>query len=73
MRPIDDVLNDHAPGLMKIPGVVGVYQGALGNGDPCLVVMLRDDGPERRNEIPRDLEGYPVRLEIGGEIRPLRP
>ncbi len=73
IRQIDEVLNDHAPELMKVDGVVGVYRGALENGEPCLVVMVRDDGPEKRNEIPHELEGYPVRLEIGGEIRPLRP
>jgi len=73
IEPIEDVLNDHAPALMKIEGVVGVYVGALDDGKPCLVIMLRDEGPEERNEIPRTIGGYPVKLEVGGDIRPLRP
>jgi len=73
IRPINDVLDDHAPGLMKIDGVVGVYAGVLDDGAPCLVIMLRDDGAEKRGELPESLEGYPVRLEVGGEIRPLKP
>jgi hypothetical protein len=71
IAPIDDVLNEHAPLLMKIDGVVGVYAGELEDGTPCLVVMLRDEGPERKGQIPAVIGGYPVRLEIGGEIRPL--
>jgi hypothetical protein len=73
IRPLNEVLAEHSGALMKIDGVVGVYEGALENGEPCIVVMLRDAGPEKRKELPGTLEGYPVRLEIGGEIRPLRP
>jgi len=72
LKPLDEVLDGHASRLMKIDGVVGVYAGALPDGAPCLVIMLRDDGPEKRGELPGELEGYPVRLEVGGEIRPLK-
>jgi hypothetical protein len=68
-RPIADVLASHTPELMALPGVVGTYQGARPNGTPAIVVMLAgpDAGLERR--IPRVLEGWPVVLEVTGEIR----
>jgi len=68
-RPIADVLASHTPELMALPGVVGTYQGAQPDGAPAIVVMLAspDAGLERR--IPRVLEGWPVVIEVTGEIR----
>ena len=68
-RPIADVLAAHTPELMALPGVVGTYQGAHPDGAPAIVVMLArpDAGLERR--IPRVLEGWPVVIEVTGEIR----
>jgi hypothetical protein len=68
-RPIADVLAAHTPELMALPGVVGTYQGARPDGTPAVVVMLAspDTGLERR--IPRVLEGWPVVVEVTGEIR----
>lgn len=68
-RPIADVLAAHTPELMALPGVVGTYQGARSDGAPTIVVMLAspDAGLERR--IPRALEGWPVVVEVTGEIR----
>jgi len=68
-RPIAAVLAAHTPELMALPGVVGTYQGARPDGAPAIVVMLarHDDALERR--IPRALEGWPVVLEVTGELR----
>ena len=68
-RPIADVLAAHTPELMAMPGVVGTYQGAGPDDTPAIVVMLArpDAGLERR--IPRVLEGWPVVIEVTGEIR----
>ncbi len=68
-RPIADVLASHTPELMALPGVVGTCQGARPDGTPTIVVMLvtPDAGLERR--IPRVLEGWPVVVEVTGEIR----
>ena len=71
-RDINAVLAAHDKGLLAIPGVVGVYVGVLENGrTPCLKVMLSHNSPESR-KIPRFIEGYPVVVEITGEIRPMR-
>jgi hypothetical protein len=71
-RDINAVLADHDKQLMATPNVVGVYVGMLENGKtPCLKVMLARKSPETERAIPRLLEGYPVVVEVTGEIRPL--
>ena len=69
---INAVLAAHEKELMKIPGVVGVYVGVLDDGkSPCLKIMLARRTPES-NQIPAQLDGFPVRVEVTGQIRPLR-
>ncbi|HSV63489.1 MAG TPA: hypothetical protein VLH83_09115 [Chthoniobacterales bacterium] len=71
-RDVNDVLRAHDKELLAIPGVVGVYVGVLENGKtPCLKVMLAQKTPETERAVPRTLEGYPVVIEVTGEIRPL--
>jgi hypothetical protein len=72
-RPADinAVLAQHEKQLMAIPGVVGVYVGVLEDGrSPCLKIMLARSTPESK-EIPARIDGFPVVLEVTGEIRPL--
>ena len=71
-RPAAEVIHDHAGRLMKIDGVVGVYEGRLENGGTSIVVMVETDRPGLDDDISPELEGYPVRIEAGGAIRPLR-
>ena len=70
-RDINAVLAAHDKALLAIPGVVGVYVGALDDGRPCLKVMLADNNREAEQKIPSVIEGYPVVTEVTGEIRPL--
>ena len=71
-RDINAVLADHDDRLLKIRGVVGVYVGLLEDGrTPCLKVMLAEQSAEATRAIPKSIEGYPVVLEITGELRPL--
>jgi hypothetical protein len=71
-RDINDVLRGHDKELLAIPGVVGVYVAVLDDGKtPCLKVMLAQKSAETERAIPKTLEGYPVVLEVTGEIRPL--
>ncbi len=72
-RDINAVLADHDRQLLAIPGVVGVYVGLMNDQEtPCLKVMLARDDPHLRRDIPQVIEGYPVILEVTGEIKPLR-
>jgi hypothetical protein len=66
--PIAQVLAAHTPDLMRVPGVVGTYEGRDRDGAPCVVVMAARITPELRNAIPRTLEGWPVRIEETGEL-----
>jgi hypothetical protein len=71
-RDINAVLAAHDRELLAIPGVAGVYVGVLEDKKtPCLKVMLARRTPQADREIPKQLEGYPVIVEVTGEIRPL--
>ena len=71
-RDINAVLAAHEKQLLAIPEVVGVYVGVLQDGrTPCLKVMLARKRPESARKIPRSIEGYPVVVEVTGEIRAL--
>ena len=71
-RDINEVLRAHDKELLAVPGVVGVYVAALEDGKtPCLKVMLAQKSAEAERAIPKTLEGYPVLIEVTGELRPL--
>jgi hypothetical protein len=71
-RDINDVLRAHDKELLAISGVVGVYVGLLEDGrSACLKVMLAHKSAETERAIPKTLEGYPVVIEVTGELRPL--
>jgi hypothetical protein len=71
-RDINVVLAAHDKKLLAMPDVVGVYVGTLEDRrTPCLRVMLARKNPKTERRIPRSIEGYPVRVEISGEIRPM--
>lgn len=68
-RPLTEVLAAHTPGLMALPGVVGTAESRTADGKPCILVMLAKSSPELRSKLPRELEGWPVRIEVTGEFR----
>lgn len=71
-RDINVVLAAHDKELLAIPGVIGVYVGTLEDRrTSCLRVMLARKTAESVRKIPRSIEGYPVIMEVTGEIRPL--
>lgn len=68
-RPIAEVLADHTPELMAIPGVVGTAESRTPDGRTCILVLLANDSAELRARLPREIEGWPVVPEVTGEIR----
>jgi len=68
-RQIADVLRDHTPELMAIPGVIGTGQGAK-EGRPVILVIVRT-GSGASGRIPHEIEGYPVVLQETGPVRAL--
>jgi len=70
-KDINAVLKDHDKELLAIPGVVGVYVGLLPDDKtPCLKVMVVKETEDLKRRIPKTIEGYPVRIEESGVIRP---
>jgi hypothetical protein len=60
-------LEKHHDRLMSIPGVVGV--GVGGSEDsPVIVVMVSAGGAAMRKQLPDRIDGYPVKVEVTGEI-----
>ena len=69
---INAVLRAHDKELLAVPGVVGVYVGLLDDRKtPCLKVMLAQKSAETERAIPKNIEGFPVVIEVTGEIKPL--
>ena len=71
MRGINEVMEAHVKELMELPGVVGVFIGALDDGTPCIKVMVIKTTSELEEKIPNYLEGHPVLILETGEIKPL--
>ena len=70
---INAVLAAHDKRLLAIEGVTGVYVGLLPDGKtPCLTVMLTRKTAANEAAIPRMIDGYPVVVEVTGEIKPLK-
>ncbi|MDH3495235.1 MAG: hypothetical protein OER21_00520 [Gemmatimonadota bacterium] len=68
-RTIEQALDAYVDSLMAIPGVVGVAIGRCDDA-PCIRVFLVDSAAAARAKIPGRLDGYPVRAEVTGPIRP---
>jgi len=70
-RPISEVLASNAERLMAHEGIQGIYEGATEEGEPCLVIMALVPAEELEDVVSETLEGWPVRIETGDEIKPL--
>jgi hypothetical protein len=70
---INAVKDAHANELMAIPGVTGVAIGALEEGSDrlCILVLVVEVTDSITSQIPKTLEGHPVRIFVSGEIKPL--
>jgi hypothetical protein len=55
---------------MDMDHVEGVYEGRDERGKPCIVIMVDELTPETRAALPEQLEGYPVRIQVTGDIVP---
>jgi hypothetical protein len=62
------VLELHSDSLMNLSGVVGTAEGLDGD-QPCILVMVVALTAELERSIPKEMEGYPVRIEETGEFR----
>lgn len=68
---ISDAIAKHSPSLMKVPGVVGIYQGQTNDVD-VIRVMVTKITDSLTTRLPKELEGYTVEVEETGEIIPMQ-
>jgi hypothetical protein len=68
---IAEVLDAHTPALMAISGVQGTGIGEQ-DGKPCIIVFVRKRDARLKREIPARLDGYAVRIDEVGEVRPVK-
>ena len=70
LRTIEEVLATHTDSLMSLPGVVGTAIG-LCDGVACIRVFVSDSSAASRRMIPNRIDGYLVRVDVTGPVRPL--
>jgi hypothetical protein len=66
---IQDVKKKHEAKLMSLPGVVSVGIGLGPGGRPAVIVGLDKSRPEVQAQIPSQLEGHPLIIQILGLIK----
>ena len=52
-------------------GIQGVGIGQTADGQPCVLILATVPAEELAGAVPDSLEGWPVRIDSGDEIRPL--
>jgi hypothetical protein len=67
MRPLANVLRDHTPELLRLPGVVGTAQGEQDGRAVFLILVRRAGAP--LVHYPEEIEGYRVRVREVGDVR----
>jgi len=68
-KTIEQVLEEHTDEWMSLPGVVGTGIGES-EGKLCIKVFVIEITPELQQQIPSEVEGYPVIIEETGEFKP---
>ena len=64
---IGEALVEHGDAIMSVPGVVGVGETEV-DGEPAVMVMVAEDSPAVRAALPETVAGYPVVIDVTGEI-----
>ncbi len=72
VRAVMEVQERHTPELLQIPDVVGTAVGVAENGKPILLVYTKSISLKKTLGIPDAIEDIPVRVEVVGEIRPMK-
>lgn len=69
-QTIEQVKTQYEAWLMAIDGVVGAGIGEC-EGKPCIEVYLENDSPDLKKQIPQQLNGFKVVIEVTGAIEVL--
>jgi hypothetical protein len=66
---IQDVKKKHEARLMSLPGVVSVGIGRDPQGNPAVIVGMDSPRAETQAQIPTQLDGYPLLIQIVGPLK----
>ena len=69
-KTVQQVLKENIDRWTAIPGVVGAGIGEC-KGQPCIKVLVTEKSEQVQKRIPSQVEGFPVMVEVTGEIRAL--
>ena len=69
-RSVEQVFDIHRDRLLSIPGVVGAGIAKL-DDQPSIIIMVRERTPGLDSQIPTELDGFPVVIEVTGEFKAL--
>ena len=69
-KTVQQVLKENIDRWTAIPGVVGAGIGEF-EGQPCIKVLVTEKSEQVQKRIPSQVEGFPVMVEVTGEIRAL--
>ncbi|OEU84081.1 MAG: hypothetical protein BA865_00575 [Desulfobacterales bacterium S5133MH4] len=69
---IQEAKAEHEGRLFAMPGVVSVGIGRDPDGTSVIIVGLDGSRPQTVKQLPKVLEGYPVRAEIIGPVEAYR-
>lgn len=66
---INDVIAAHTEEWMQLPGVVGASEGQQ-NGRQVIKIQVQDNTQELQQKLPKVQDGYPVVVEVVGQLNP---
>ncbi len=66
---IFDVKSRYESRLLSLPGVVSVGIGRASDGRTVIVIGVEDKANGEGLELPKQLEGYPVQVDVVGPVR----
>jgi hypothetical protein len=68
---IQEVKSKHEDRILSLPGVVSVGIGRNPDGASVIIIGLDGPRPDTVKQLPKVLDGYPVRIEITGHLKAL--
>ncbi len=66
---IFDVKSRYESRLLSLPGVISVGIGRASDGRTVIVIGVEDKASVEGSELPKQLEGYPVQVDVIGPVR----
>ncbi|HEC19170.1 MAG TPA: hypothetical protein ENI97_07475 [Gammaproteobacteria bacterium] len=66
---IVEVKSKHESRLLSLPGVISVGIGRDDDGRTVIVIGVRDEVTAKSKDLPEQLEGYPVQVDVIGPVQ----